>query len=70
MSQIEPTSLLRMPDVCRRTGLSRSTIYDLLAAGSFPKAVPLTPSRRAWRSDELARWIDERTAARDEGRPA
>lgn len=61
----EPTTLLRLPEVCKRTGLSRSTIYDLLAAGNFPKPVPVTPSRRAWRSDELAAWIDERTAERD-----
>ena len=36
-----PTRIVRLPDVQARTGLSRSTIYVRVAAGSFPKPVQL-----------------------------
>lgn len=38
--------ILRRPDVEARTGLSRSTIYDWMKRGEFPKPVALG----AWRS--------------------
>ena len=60
-----PTRLLRLPDVIRSTGLARSSIYDLIAAGRFPRPVPLTATARAWREDEVQQWIADRIAARD-----
>ncbi len=60
-----PPRLLRLPDVIRSTGLARSSIYDAIAAGRFPRPVPLTATARAWRSDEIERWIVDRIAARD-----
>ncbi len=57
--------LLRLPQVIERTGLARSSIYDLIRLGRFPAAVPLTATARAWRSDEIENWIAERIAARD-----
>lgn len=65
-----PPRLLRLPDVIRATGLARSSIYDLIAAGRFPRPVPLTATARAWREDEVQQWIADRIAARDEGRAA
>ena len=66
------TRLLRLPQVIERTGLGRSSIYDKIRARTFPAAVPLTSTARAWRSDEIENWIAERIAARDaktSGRP-
>lgn len=60
-----PPRLLRLPDVIHMTGLARSTLYDLIAAGTFPRPVPLTVTARAWRSDEVATWVADRIAARD-----
>lgn len=57
--------LLRLPEVQRLTGLGRSSIYEQIRAGRFPRAVPLTTTARAWRADEIATWVDERTAERD-----
>lgn len=62
--------LLRRDAVERITGLARSTIYDGIRAGTFPKPVPLTATARAWRSDEIEQWIVGRIAARDQGRAA
>lgn len=65
-----PPRLLRLPEVIRTTGLARSSIYDLIRLERFPAPVPLTATARAWRSDEIAEWIEQRIAARDEGRAA
>ena len=65
-----PPRLLRLPEVSRATGLARSSIYDAIAAGRFPRAIPLTATARAWRSDEIEEWIAQRIAARDEGAAA
>jgi prophage regulatory protein len=62
--------LLRREEVERITGLARSTLYDGIRAGTFPRPVPLTATARAWRSDEVDAWIAARIAARDEGRAA
>jgi prophage regulatory protein len=52
--------LLRLPDVIRRVGLSRSMVYQLVAAGRFPAPVRLTSRATAWRSDAVQAWIVER----------
>ena len=53
-------SLLRLPDVQKLTGLSRSSVYRLEAAGEFPKRVRLSERATAWRENELLDWIDAR----------
>ena len=57
-----PISLLRIPEVIQRTGLSRSTIYRMVDRGEFPRPVPLTSRTVAWSSSEIDRWIQERLA--------
>jgi prophage regulatory protein len=57
--------LLRLPDVRRICGLSRSEIYRRLALGTFPRPVPLGERIRAWDSREIARFVEDRIAARD-----
>ena len=52
--------LLRLPDVQKLTGLSRSSIYRLEALGEFPKRVRLSQRATAWRENELLEWIDAR----------
>lgn len=50
-------ALLRLPEVKARCGLSRSTIYDRMAEGRFPKTVSLGVNSVAWRESELAEWM-------------
>jgi prophage regulatory protein len=59
------TTLLRLPDVIRATGLSRSAIYRLEAAGKFPPRVRVSARATAWRSDLVSAWIDARPRAVD-----
>ncbi|OIQ70916.1 prophage CP4-57 regulatory protein (AlpA) [mine drainage metagenome] len=57
--------ILKRRAVEAATGLSRSSVYRLAAAGQFPKPISLGPRAVGWRADEINRWIEERTAERD-----
>lgn len=59
------TTLLRLPDVRRIVGLSRSEIYRRIALNQFPKPVAIGESARAWVSEEVAAWVQKRIASRD-----
>jgi prophage regulatory protein len=52
--------LLRLPAVTALTGLSRSTIYRLMQADAFPKGLKPTARTIAWRSTDIAKWIESR----------
>ena len=58
-----PTRIVRLPDVQARTGLSRSTIYVRVAAGSFPKPVQLGARAVGWIESEVDAWIRQQIAA-------
>jgi prophage regulatory protein len=59
------TTLYRLRDLIRVTGLSRSQLYRLEAAGDLPGRVRLGARASAWRADEIDAWIDARPRARD-----
>lgn len=61
------TTILRLPAVKARTGLSRSTIYQRVADGDFPRPVPLGPRAVGWLAHEVEAWIDTRVAQRPTG---
>jgi len=57
--------LIRIKKVVEMTGLSRSYVYELQAAGLFPQSVLLVPGgvARAWVYSEVQDWIQERIDA-------
>lgn len=57
--------LIRLPDVRRIVGLSRSEIYRRIALNQFPKPVPIGERVRAWSSTEITSWVEQRIAERD-----
>jgi prophage regulatory protein len=57
-----PRLLARLPMVVRVTGLGRSTIYRLVADGSFPPPVHLGPRAVGWRWSDLDQWSRSRTS--------
>jgi prophage regulatory protein len=61
--EVKPARLIRLPEVIRQTGLARSSIYDGIRAGTFPKPVPLCGRNVAWVESEIQQWIAERIAA-------
>ena len=50
----------RLPEVMTQTGLSRSTIYDLIGRGEFPRQFNLGPRAVGWVSEDVLAWIDEK----------
>jgi len=57
-------AILRLPDVKKAIGLSRSTIYLQVARGLFPAPVRISTRAVGWLSDE----IDAIRAARIDGK--
>jgi prophage regulatory protein len=51
-------TILRRPYVEKRCGLSRSTIYQLMAEGRFPRPVRLGKRAVGWRESDVTRWLD------------
>lgn len=66
MLQPIPVRLLRLKDVIERTGLSRSYVYSLSAAGRFPQSVSIVPggTSKGWVESEVQDWINQRIADR------
>jgi prophage regulatory protein len=56
---------LKRREVERDCCLSRSTIYEMMAQGKFPKPVPLRGRRVAWIEAEIVDWQERRIAERD-----
>lgn len=63
--ETKPLRLLRIADVKDRVGLSRTTIYDRIAKGDFPRPVPLG-TIVGWVESEIEAWINARIAERDQ----
>ena len=58
------TTILKRPAVQTRTGLSRSTIYLMMAQGAFPKPIPLGARAVGWVESEIDAWLESRKAQR------
>lgn len=52
--------ILRLSDVKKRTGLSRSTIYLSVNNGIFPRPINLGVRSVGWLESEIDAWIVER----------
>jgi prophage regulatory protein len=51
---------LRLPQVCRITGLRRSMIYRLQAEKRFPQGFKLSDRAVGWLEREVQEWLAER----------
>jgi prophage regulatory protein len=49
--------VLRLPMVCRMTGLARSTIYRMQAERQFPQRVRLGMRAVGWIEQEVQEWL-------------
>ncbi|MEZ8229442.1 helix-turn-helix transcriptional regulator [Vibrio splendidus] len=64
--QLPATSrLMRMKEVIRVTGMSRSFIYKRISEGEFPSAVSLSMKSVAWVEEEVQQWIASKIQQRD-----
>ena len=55
--------LIRRPEVLKKTGLGRTTLYLLEKAGQFPQHFMLTPRCAAWDEIEIEVWMAKRKLA-------
>ncbi|MHA3977425.1 helix-turn-helix transcriptional regulator [Halovulum sp. GXIMD14794] len=55
--------LYKRPEVEQRTGLSRSSIYEKMRLGEFPRPVRIGKRAVAWRADDVDGWIESREVA-------
>jgi len=51
------TMIWRLPEVLRQTGLSRSTIYEMISRGEFPRQVKLGRRAVGWIANDVDEWI-------------
>lgn len=53
-------TILRLPEVQAKTGLSRSSIYAFISQGNFPKSIPLGSRAVGWVESSINDWISSR----------
>ncbi len=56
-------NILRLPEVQKRTGLSRSSVYLRIAEGTFPKQISLGGRAVGWVESEIDAWLEQQIAA-------
>lgn len=56
-------AVLRLSAVAERTGLCRSTIYERVQTGDFPKQVNLGGRSVGWLESDIDAWIESRVTA-------
>jgi len=54
--------IYRRPDVEKMIGLSRSTLYVMMAEGTFPKPVKLGKRAVGWHEHDVLAWIQSRSS--------
>ena len=52
--------MLRPPEVMARTGLSRTTIWRKVKAGSFPAPLVLSENSIGWTAQSIEDWLESR----------
>jgi len=61
---------IRLPEVLYTTGLSRSTVYEMMTRKQFPAQISLGGKTVAWLASEIGSWMAERIANRHQGATA
>lgn len=56
-------TILRLHDVQDLVGLSRSSIYNAIANGTFPKQISLGARSVGWLKSEVEGWLNDRIAS-------
>jgi prophage regulatory protein len=60
---LDDVSFLRLPEVKAVTGLSKTSVYELIRGKSFPAPVRLGPRAVAWVKSEIRQWAVQRVHA-------
>ena len=58
MTEIQELRLIKLEEVKLLTTLGKSTIYELIDNGTFPRPKQTGPRRVAWRESEVREWLE------------
>jgi len=58
--------ILKLANVIEITGKCRSSVYQQISEGTFPKQINLGPKSVGWIHAEIQEWIESRIKARDD----
>ena len=61
---IETRRLIRVPEVLALIGVSRSTLYAMVAEGQFPRPVKIGHRSVGWPARDVQSWLDNRPVAK------
>lgn len=57
--------VIRLPEVLKRVGLRRPTLYKRIKLGTFPKPIKLGERASGWLNSEITEWLQKRIDERD-----
>jgi predicted DNA-binding transcriptional regulator AlpA len=52
----EPRQMLIEPQVLNIVPVGRTTLYNMIKAGRFPRGTYVSPNRRVWFADQITAW--------------
>ena len=55
---------LRLPEVLNLVGVTRSTLYRWMDAGTFPKQISVGGNTVVWVESAVTSWMEEQMASR------
>ncbi len=56
-------NIIRLPQVIKKIGLSRSTTYALIKSGEFPQKIQLSSRSIGFLESDIDSWINDKVAA-------
>ena len=65
--RVGPIHVLRLPQVCKMTGLCRSSIYQMEAERRFPSRIKIGARSVGWIESEVQAWLRASRARPAEG---
>jgi prophage regulatory protein len=55
-------NIIRLPDVIKKCGLSKSTIYLMISKREFPESISLGERAVGWIESEIDQWLEDKIA--------
>ena len=52
----EPRPMLNISQVLKIVPVGRTTLFNMERKGTFPPSTYISPNRRCWYADDIARW--------------
>lgn len=62
--------LIRLAQFCADSGLTQSTVYEMIAEGTFPKPIKIGPRAVAWPRAWIDAWMNWRAEESRQPSPA